>query len=173
MVTRTGVPCCSALHAQVRALHLGGPEQVLGRAVGGHFAGLENVAAASRIQRQERVLLDEKHGRAALAVGDEAQVVVADRVIARLRALGTDVLLFSSSHILRVLAARWLGLEPAGGGYFYLGTATLSILGYEHNMSEPVVRLLMARDGVDEATIRLLLAEINRRRPKPAERRVA
>ncbi len=65
----------------------------------------------------------------------------ADRVIARLRGLGTDVLLFSSSHFLRILAARWCGLEAAGGRLFYLGTATLSTLGYEHNLQEPVIRL--------------------------------
>jgi len=65
----------------------------------------------------------------------------ADLVIARLRALEGDTLIFSSSHFLRVLAARWCGLEPAGGRFFYLGTATLSIVGYEHNKNEPVVRL--------------------------------
>ncbi len=64
-----------------------------------------------------------------------------DRVIARARAAQGDVLLFSSAHILRVLAARWLGLEPEGGRYFLLATASLSVLGYEHNRSQPVIRL--------------------------------
>jgi broad specificity phosphatase PhoE len=64
-----------------------------------------------------------------------------DRVIARARAAQGDVLLFSSAHVLRVLAARWLGLEPGAGRYFLLATASLSVLGYEHNRSEPVIRL--------------------------------
>ena len=64
----------------------------------------------------------------------------ADRVIARARAAAGDVLLFSSGHILRVLAARWLGLPPGGGRYFLLGTASLSALSYEHDMSEPAFR---------------------------------
>jgi probable phosphoglycerate mutase len=65
----------------------------------------------------------------------------ADRVIARLRAIGDNVLLFSSGHFFRVLAARWLGLEPAFGRFLLLTTATLSIVGYEHNLNEPVIRL--------------------------------
>jgi probable phosphoglycerate mutase len=65
----------------------------------------------------------------------------ADRVVSRVRAVQGDVLLFSSGHFLRVFAARWLGLEPAGGQYFLLSTASLSTLGYEHNISEPVIRL--------------------------------
>jgi len=65
----------------------------------------------------------------------------ADRVIHRVRAIGGNVLMFSSAHISRVLAARWLGLEAAGGRLFVLGTSSLSILGYEHDLTEPVIRL--------------------------------
>jgi broad specificity phosphatase PhoE len=65
----------------------------------------------------------------------------ADRVIGRVQGIAGNVLLFSSGHFLRVLGARWVGLEPAGGRYFTLSTASLSIVGYEHNLSEPVVRL--------------------------------
>jgi probable phosphoglycerate mutase len=65
----------------------------------------------------------------------------ADRVVARVQAVDGNVLLFSSAHFLRVLAARWLGLAPAAGADFLLGTASLSMLGYEHDRSEPVIRL--------------------------------
>jgi broad specificity phosphatase PhoE len=65
----------------------------------------------------------------------------ADRVVQRVRAVQGNVLIFSSAHILRVLAARWLGLDVAAGRYFLLDTSSLSILGYEHNLAEPAIRL--------------------------------
>lgn len=64
----------------------------------------------------------------------------ADRVIARVRAAGGNVLLFSSGHILRMVGARWVGLPPGGGADFILGTASLSVVGYEHDIGEPVIR---------------------------------
>jgi probable phosphoglycerate mutase len=65
----------------------------------------------------------------------------ADRVIARVRAVEGNVLLFSSGHILRVLAARWLGLDASAGAHFLLGTTSVSTLSYEHNLAQPAVRL--------------------------------
>ena len=65
----------------------------------------------------------------------------ADRVVSRVRAVEGDVLLFSSGHFLRVLAARWLRLEPGAGRFFLLSTASLSALGYEHDVTQPVIRL--------------------------------
>ena len=65
----------------------------------------------------------------------------ADRAVKRVRAVEGDVLVFSSAHFLRVFAARWLALDAAFGRYFVLSTASLSALGYEHNLSQPVIRL--------------------------------
>ena len=53
-----------------------------------------------------------------------------DRVIDRVRRCDGNVALFSHGHVLRVLAARWIGLSASGGQHFLLGTGTLCVLGY-------------------------------------------
>jgi broad specificity phosphatase PhoE len=75
-------------------------------------------------------------GESAAQVGARA-----DRVVRRVRDIGGDALIFSSGHFLRVFAARWLGLDPGAGRYFVLTTASLSAVGYEHDRTEPVIRL--------------------------------
>lgn len=72
-------------------------------------------------------------GEAAGEVGARA-----DRVLERARTAGGDVLLFGHAHALRVLAARWLGLDAADGRLFRLDTGSLSVLGYERET--PVIR---------------------------------
>jgi broad specificity phosphatase PhoE len=63
-----------------------------------------------------------------------AEVVArADRVIEAARATGGDVLAFAHAHVLRVMAARWLGLEGRWGAAFVLGPAATGVLGWEHD----------------------------------------
>ena len=81
-----------------------------------------------------------KHG----APGGESVDQVTARakgVIAKLRAVGGDVLCFSSGHFLRSLAGTWLGFGAAGGHYLMLSTTSLSALTFEHNEDEPVIKL--------------------------------
>src|SRR6185295_14222114 len=66
----------------------------------------------------------------------------ADRVVDLVRMAQGDVLLFSSGHFIRVLAARWIGIEPSvHARSFMLSTASLSAFGYENDSSRPVIRL--------------------------------
>jgi probable phosphoglycerate mutase len=61
-----------------------------------------------------------------------------DRVVARLRELEGDAAVFGHGHLLRVLAARWIELEPAAGGKLTLSTGALSVLGWEREL--PAIR---------------------------------
>ena len=71
----------------------------------------------------------------------EAVGARADRVIEHLRGIEGRVIVFSHGHFSRVLAARWLGLPAGDARHFLLGTASLSVLSYEHNPEEPVIKL--------------------------------
>jgi broad specificity phosphatase PhoE len=87
--------------------------------------------------------------------GESPQQVAerADRAVGSVRAVEGDVLLFSSGHFLRVLATRWVGIQPINGRSLMLSTASLSVLGYENALSRPAIRLwndthhVLASDG--------------------------
>jgi probable phosphoglycerate mutase len=66
----------------------------------------------------------------------------ADRFIAGVRSIGGDMLAFSSGHIIRMIAARWLGLPPGAGRFFYCRPASVGVLGFEHgSLDEPIIGL--------------------------------
>jgi broad specificity phosphatase PhoE len=66
----------------------------------------------------------------------------ADRFIARVHGIAGDVLAFSSGHIIRMIAARCLGLPPGCGRFFFCDPASVGVLGFEHNSREqPIIRL--------------------------------
>ena len=65
-----------------------------------------------------------------------------DRVVTRVRALEGDVLVFAHRDILRILIARWIALHALKARRLHLSTASLSVLGYDHDLDEPVIRVL-------------------------------
>jgi probable phosphoglycerate mutase len=76
--------------------------------------------------------------------GESAKDVAdrADRFIARVHQLGGDVLAFSSGHIIRMIAARWLGLHPALGRCFFCRPGSVGELGFEHHSrDQPIIQL--------------------------------
>ena len=75
--------------------------------------------------------------------GESPQQVAAraDRVVERVKAVPGNVLLFSSGHFLRMLAARWIGIEISRAIALMLSTASLSALGYENTIEQPAIRL--------------------------------
>lgn len=78
-------------------------------------------------------------------------VVRADRIVDRLRLAAGNMLVFSSGHFLRVLALRWIGFEQMTcAGTLLLSTASLSALGYDRSLSQPVIRLWNETSHVEE-----------------------
>ncbi len=78
------------------------------------------------------------------APGGESPEQVATRAyrfIEKARSEEGDIAAFSSGHIIRMIAARWLGLPPLEAKNFFTSTASLGILGYEHDLSQPVILL--------------------------------
>ena len=63
----------------------------------------------------------------------------ADRIVAKVRAINADVLLFTSGHIGRSIAARWIGQPITLGAFLLLSTASLSILSYDHGLNHPAI----------------------------------
>ncbi len=78
----------------------------------------------------------------------------ADRVIGRIRSRGGNVLLFGHREVMRILAVRWIGLAPIEGRRLLLATASLSILGYDHDLTEPVIHVW--NDSVGDDSTRAL-----------------
>ena len=110
----------------------------------GDFEGLTHAAILAR--RPDWVVFRDG------APGGESVADVsarADRVIARLRALDGDTLLFGHGHFSRVLGARWIGLPVAGAGKLLFATAAVSVLGYDHGLDEPALRLWNDRHHLD------------------------
>jgi broad specificity phosphatase PhoE len=72
-----------------------------------------------------------KGGETVEAVGDRADKMIATALAAAPQ--GGAVALFAHAHILRILAARWIGLPAVDGKMFGLGTGSLSVLGWERD----------------------------------------
>ena len=66
----------------------------------------------------------------------------AERVIAKIRALENDVLVFAHRDILRILIARWIALPAVEARRLDLATASVSTLGYDHGLDEPIIHRL-------------------------------
>jgi probable phosphoglycerate mutase len=105
-----------------------------------NYGDYEGLTSAEIIQRRP----DWELFRDGCPGGESPQQVGerADRVVSRLRAVPGNVLVFSSGHFIRVLAARWINsAAEAPGRHFLLSTASLSALGYERDLSRPVICL--------------------------------
>ena len=91
----------------------------------------------------------------------------ADRMVCRIRRVQGDVLLFSSGHFLRMLAARWTAFEIRNANVLMLSTASVSALSYENNLERPVVQFWndvhhLYASGCLQSEANLLLTEVIR-----------
>jgi probable phosphoglycerate mutase len=71
-------------------------------------------------------------------------------VIGRIRADGGSFLLFGHREVLRILAVRWIGLAPIEARRLLLATASLSVLGYDHDLAEPAIHAWNGKAGDGE-----------------------
>jgi broad specificity phosphatase PhoE len=110
----------------------------------GDYEGLRSVEIHAKQPRWELFRDGCPGGESPLQVAARA-----DQVLNRARGIPGDVLIFSSGHFLRMVAARWLGLEPVGGAYFTLDTASVSALGFENTKNHPVIRFWNNTSHVD------------------------
>jgi broad specificity phosphatase PhoE len=79
----------------------------------------------------------------------------AGRIVGRIRALARDVAVVAHRDIIRMIIARWLGLQPREARAFYLDTASISILGYHPGINDPVIRMLnLTRESFAESAKR-------------------
>jgi probable phosphoglycerate mutase len=103
----------------------------------GEYEGL--TSAAIRAKRPRWLLFCDG------APGGETPEQVAarvDRLVAKLKALNGNVLCFAHGHILRVLAARWIGQPVLLASSLLLGTASLSVLSFNHHkLEEPAIKV--------------------------------
>ncbi len=65
----------------------------------------------------------------------------ADVIISEIRNRNGDILIFSHGHFLRIFALRWIGIDTKFAKNILLGTAAMSVLGYDHNLNEPAMLL--------------------------------
>jgi broad specificity phosphatase PhoE len=102
----------------------------------GQYEGLRSAEILAKRPDWELFRDGAPGGESLAQVGERA-----DRVVQSVRGFQGDVLVFSSGHFIRVIADRWLGQDPGYvGRYVLLSTASLSAVGYEHNLSQPVIR---------------------------------
>jgi broad specificity phosphatase PhoE len=100
----------------------------------GHYEGIRTAEIREEVPDWTIWRYGARGGESVKEIGERV-----DRVVEELRRVDGDVLIFAHGHVLRVLAARWLELEPGDGRLFALDPATLSALGYERE--QPVIRM--------------------------------